>query len=56
MRPFTAREAAIEVGVSYDYFTKMCREGRGPSCIRIGRKMLFRPEAIEEFKNKLESI
>ncbi|WP_421535590.1 helix-turn-helix domain-containing protein [Priestia sp. D3YE.R1] len=44
----TVKEAAECIGVSKDLIYKMVQEKRIP-CLRIGKRLLFRRESIEEW-------
>jgi excisionase family DNA binding protein len=49
----TAKEAAAELRIHVDTLYNYVREGK-ISYVPMGRKIMFRPEAIQEFLNKIE--
>jgi excisionase family DNA binding protein len=49
----TAKEAAAELRIHIDTLYEYVRRGL-ISYVPIGRKIMFRPEAIQEFLNKIE--
>ncbi len=47
------REAARAIGICERTLDSMVRD-RIVRCVRIGRRVMFRPESLEEFAQRLE--
>ncbi|MCE9547390.1 MAG: helix-turn-helix domain-containing protein [Planctomycetia bacterium] len=47
-------EAAEEVRVSASWLRREAKAGRFP-CVRLGRRLLFRPEAIQQYLAERET-
>ncbi len=46
-RVHNSREAALILGISYSKLTKDRIFGRGPKFIRLGKRVVYRPEDLE---------
>lgn len=45
--PLTVTEAAMRLGISASFLSKMRREGTGPEYIKLGRSVRYDPDALE---------
>lgn len=47
-------ELAAELGVSVDTLGRWAARGKGPKCVRAGRKVLYRRRAVVDWLQKQE--
>lgn len=50
----TAKEAAEYLGISYWFVTQLVKRKKLP-CIRLGNRLLFRVETLQQYLDKLEN-